>query len=208
MSESSLNLQDAISRANPIWLHDSVQDRSIAVKWMENGSRGNTYPQLVIRIGQHLGLSNKDAACLVRLLDNHRSLDMLMMSGDFLDSLPFSSIWIWEKADALYQRRQNLKNWVSVRDTEIIFGYWRSDEPVGGLLLKFEIFEALAGYYMVTGGATAHELRARTTEVSLATGWSKEQTMTVVQAAHDQALQIAILSANEVFRHMLENQGI
>ncbi|MBU2768048.1 hypothetical protein HAP94_18180 [Acidithiobacillus ferrivorans] len=204
MAESSLSLQDAISRANPIWLHDNAQDRGIAVEWMENGSQGDTYLQLVIRIGQYLGLSNKDAACLVRLLDDHGSLDFLMRSGDFA-RLPFSSIWIWEKANTLYRWRQSLKNWVSLTDEKIMNGHWRSEELVGGLLLKLETFEAFAGYYIITGEEATQKQCEKITEVCLAAGWNREQTLTVATAAYEEACYWAAVSANEVFQRVLQN---
>ena len=204
MAEFSLSLHDAISRANPIWLHDNVQDRGMAVEWMENGSQGDTYPQLVIRIGQDLALSNKDAACLVRLLDNHESLDKLMRSTG-LKLLPFSAIWIWQEADGLFAQRQKLRNSISNTDWKILHGYWRTDdEYVGGLLSKLgsDIYAALAGYYIITGGGLAEKVD----KVQAASEWSRERIGTVTRMAIEEARFLAVESANAIFQRVLQNQ--
>lgn len=205
MAQSSLSLRDAIARGNAIWLYDKAQDRGLAVEWMENGSKGNGYPQMVLRIGRELGVSNKDAACLVRLLDDHKSLDFLTRSAD-VARLPFSVIWIWEKANALYWRRQYLNNAVSRIDEKIMKGYWHSDdELVGGLLSKLTTFEAFAGYYMVTGGAAMQALHERMTEVWLATEWNRGKTLIVARTADDEANFWAAKAANAVFQRVLQH---
>lgn len=205
MTISALSLKAAMSQGSRIWYYPGLEnERGIAVDWIENGSQGDTFPHMVCRISKELALSNQDAACLVRLLDNHKSLGRLERSTGF-DLLPFTAIWIWEKANALFQQRQCLGNSVSRTDRRILNGDRRANrEHADGVIWKLEldIYAAFAGYYIITGEG----LTEKSVEVRVASGWSQERVDTVTRLAIEEAKFWAADAANAIFQRVLHNQ--
>lgn len=205
MAEPSLSLHDVVKRGDSIWRGcESSYEREETLDWIAKGYHG-AFPPMVVRIGEELGITNGGSACLLWLINDRESLDLLTRSAGFM-ALPFSAIWIWGKGNSLYGERQKLKNFVSWTDEKIMYGYYRSDNTrIGGLLDKLEPFEAFAGYYIVTGGAEKKAVDERMTEVWHAAGWTRQQIVDVSRSAYIEANLWAKAGTDALFQRVLQN---
>ena len=163
---TSLTIDSAFSQARAIWFESGCEDlREDGIRWLETPNT-TTIPAIFNRIAKNLGISNRTAISIGKLIDDQKTAGYLERSREF-QAMPLAVLGIFQKAQELYKSRVKNPNSSGAADVKVMYGQWRGDNFKPGLIVKLgDYFSAHMAYYMAIGGWTAVR------EVRRATGWS------------------------------------
>ena len=162
---TSLTINSACSQARSVWFQAELEDlREDGIRWLEMPNA--TIPAIFSRIAQKLGISNRAAISIGKLIEDQKTAGYLQHSKEF-QAMPLAALELFEKAQTLYKSRVKNPDSSGAADAKVMHGQWRGDNYKPGLITKFDdYFVAHMAYYLAIGGWTAVR------EVRRATGWS------------------------------------
>ena len=163
---TSLTVDSAFYGARSVWFQPGCEDlREDGIRWLETPNT-TTIPAIFNRIAKNLGISNRAAISIGKLIEDQKTAGHLERSQEF-QSMPIAALGIFQKAQELYKSRVKNRNSSGAADKKVMHGQWRGDDYKPGLIVKFnDYFTAHMAYYMAIGGWNAVR------EVRRATGWS------------------------------------